>query len=126
MKRIKIEWRRLNLFRRANETDERLALVNERIDVLRIRVRRLEEAMREEKKSLTAADTKKVKETEEGAQDGMADGAQDGNAGRQTDILRALRGGTKDGEREADANRVLNEFLLFPEELDRMKEIGHG
>ena len=37
-----------------------------------------------------------------------------------------LRGGVKDAEREADANRVLNEFLLFPEELDRMKEDGHG
>ena len=115
MKRIKIEWRRLNLFRRANETDDRLAIVNERIDVLRIRVRRLEEAMSADKKSRTAEDIVKAKE--------MEVGVQDGNAARPTDIL---RGGVKDAEREADANRVLNEFLLFPEELDRMKEGENG
>lgn len=105
MKRIKIEWRRLNLFRRVNELEERCALVDERIYALRRRVKRLEEAMSADKKSRTA------------------EGVQLGNAARPTDIL---RGGVKDAEREADANRVLNEFLLFPEELDRMKEGENG
>lgn len=115
MKRIKIEWRRLNLFRRVNELEERCALVDARIYALRRRVKRLEEAMSADKQSRTEEDIKKDQ--------GIADGVQDGNAARPTDIL---RGGVKDAEREADANRVLNEFLLFPEELDRMKEDGHG
>ena len=115
MKRIKIEWRRLNLFRRVNELEERCALVDARIYALRRRVKRLEEAMSADKKSRTAEDIVKAKE--------MEMGVQDGNAARPTDIL---RGGVKDAEREADANRVLNEFLLFPEELDRMKEGENG
>ena len=105
MKRIKIEWRRLNLFRRVNELEEQSAKDVRRIYALRERLNWLEKAFCAEKQSR------------------MAEGVQLGNAARPTDIL---RGGVKDAEREADANRVLNEFLLFPEELDRMKEDGHG